>query len=80
MKFFIRLNSLSSLACELQEITASDAHRARLAGPVAAANWGKGNGSEAVLWQVETFAGAGVGMGQWNATPPIPQEVSDDIR
>ena len=74
MKFFIRLNSLSSLACELQEITAPDAHRAFLAGPVAAANWGKGNGSEAVRWQVETFAGQGIGIGQWNATPLIPQE------
>lgn len=65
--FYIRLASVSNLAREVQEIKAVDSHRAFLAGPTAAANWGKGNGSDSVRWWLETFSGAGIGNGEWTA-------------
>lgn len=73
-KFFVRLQSLSNLACEVQEIAATDAASAFRAGSVAAANWGVSNRSEAVTWRVETYSGKDIGWGQWNRTPTIPQE------
>jgi hypothetical protein len=73
--FFIRLRSLSNLASEVQEIKAEDGHRAFLACPAAAANWGRGNGSSAVVWRLETFSGLGIGDGQWGPPPLIPPEV-----
>ena len=75
--FFIRLRSLSNLASEVQEIQAEDAHRAFLACPAAAANWGRGNGSSSVVWRVEAYSGDGIGNGKWDATPIIPQEVAN---
>jgi hypothetical protein len=67
--FYVRLKSLSNLASEVQEIKASDGHRAFIAGGNAAANWGKGNASESVRWWVETFSGKEIGNGKWDATP-----------
>lgn len=72
--FYIRLKSLSNLACETQELKAADRYEAFLAGCNAAANWGQGNGSDAVDWWVEDFSGASIGNGRWDATPRIPQE------
>jgi len=67
--FYIRMKSLSKLAREVQEIKAVGSHQAFLAGTNAAANWGTGNGSEAVAWWVEDSAGMSIGRGEWNAAP-----------
>ena len=69
--YYIRLKSLSNLACETQEIKAENGHVAFLAGSNAAANWGQGNGSTAVRWLVEDFSGASVGNGEWGAAHEI---------
>jgi hypothetical protein len=75
--FFIRMKSLSNLACEVQEIKAVDAHRAfLLAAGTVAANWGKGNGSEAVSWWLEGFSGNRIGEGRWEAKEVMTCESS----
>ena len=71
LTYFVRLKSLSNLACEVQEIKAENGHVAFLAGANAAANWGRGNGSTAVRWWVEAFSGASVGNGEWAAAIEI---------
>jgi hypothetical protein len=63
--FYIRMKSLTNLAREVQELKAVDAHRAFLAGDVAAKNWGIANGSGSVKWWVEDFSGHPIGIGEW---------------
>ena len=63
--YYIRMKSLSNLACEVQELKSVDAMAAFWGGGRVAKNWGAANGSEAVRWWVEDFSGRLIGQGEW---------------
>lgn len=77
--YYVRLKSLSNLACEVQEIKAGCQHRACEAGRIAAEDWCRGNDSEAVRWRVEDFSGSFIGGGEWTAAPQPDPDAEKNV-